>query len=121
MPRRQQDVAGPFQFQQQCARRHILGPAQRVAPVPAAAELFAEPRPAPLGMFGQEPLHLPDVLAAQFPSLDHHHACHRSFIEYGMRAPRVQQKNKSNFESIAGDRIIRWGTLAEAYLSRYRE
>ena len=52
--------------------------AQRVAPVPAAAELFAKPRASPLGMFGQETLHLSDVLAAQLPSFYHHHACHGS-------------------------------------------
>ena len=74
----QLDVAGSFQFQQQRPRRHILGPAQRIAPVPAAAKLFAKPRPSPFGMFGQQLLNLPDVLAAQLPSLYHHHACHRS-------------------------------------------
>ena len=49
-----------------------------VAPVPAAAKLFAEPGSAPVRMFGQKPLHLPDVPGAQFPSLYHNDACHGS-------------------------------------------
>ena len=36
-----------------------------------------------------------------------------------MRALRVQQKSKSNFESNAGGSMIRRGHFAEAYLSRH--
>ena len=48
------------------------------APVPPAAKLFAEPRSAPVPMFSQEPLDQSDILAAQFPALYHHDACHGS-------------------------------------------
>ena len=36
-----------------------------------------------------------------------------------MRVLRVQRKNTPNFETHPGGRIIRWGRLAEAYLSSY--
>jgi hypothetical protein len=49
-----------------------------VAPIPPVAKLFAEPGSAPVRMFGQEPMHLPDVLGAPFPSLHHHDACQGS-------------------------------------------
>ena len=62
---------------------HILGAALRVAPVPAAAKLLAELRPAPVPVFSQEISNQPDVLGTQFPSLDDYDACHGSHgMEY---------------------------------------
>ena len=40
-----------------------------VAPVPQAAQLFAESGSAPVPMFSQEPLDPSDILDAQFPAL----------------------------------------------------
>ena len=53
-PRRQPDLSGPFQLQEQRARGHILGPALGVTPVPARAQFAAQARAVPVGIRAEQ-------------------------------------------------------------------
>ena len=101
--RRQHDVSGAFQLEQQRASRHVLDPALRVAPVPAVAKLNAELRAAPLRMFAEQSPDQTDVRAVQLPPLHDHNTRHATQGAPGV--PLSPAKNNIFFAGARGGKI----------------
>ena len=76
LPCGQLDETTPLQLEQQRACRHVLDTPLIVAPVPDAAQFFAEPRPAPVPMFRHQIADHTDLIDRDVPSLNDHALCH---------------------------------------------
>ncbi len=115
--RRQADVAGPFPCQQPRARRHLCGPALRMAPVPAPAEFFAQAGPAPRGWLGQQIADQTEIRAAHLAPLQNHDACHGS----QSTANTPAESSEKLFCCARGGEATLLSTVAPwwGYLSRY--
>ena len=66
-PGGQPKMSRPFQLQQQGARRHVLGLAFRVTPVPASAQFPTQTRAIPVRMRPQQAANRPHVRLVEPP------------------------------------------------------